>query len=412
MRRGNWVAVLVGVIVAAVFVIPTTANVAYPNKLDDCSRCHGPSQGTYYDNTMSVAVSKTTLAPGEAYIVGIDIVIQTSLSKKDTGYAIEDLGTGTWVAWLDSTAVQSHYDQTMTAPAAAGTYNYRVWGESGPATSDGKTDYDDYTITVQPPQTNGPPTVSQMSNKLGNAGTTMSFAASATDPDLDSLRYTWSFGDGTPFAVGNPVSHTFAKASMYTFVVYVDDLHGHNVSTSATASAAFTLNLVAGWNLVGAPVVGFGYRASNLGLQPGDVVVGYSSATSAYNRSYTVGSSPAFKDFWILPNEGYWIFAGGARVLSLQGLMPTAVQTRSVTVPSLGGWTIFSLASQSTAFKASNVPSWYTGGTVTVVAGYDPATLLYKTWTPGSPAFKDFGLVPGLAYWIYVGASGTMSYAP
>jgi hypothetical protein len=163
---------------------------------------------------------------------------------------------------------------------------------------------------------------------------------------------------------------------------------------------------------VSVPRIGFGYRASNIGLLNGDVVAGYNSGAQSYNRSYTKGVSPAFKDFWIMPNEGYWIFTGQAETLYLQGTDPAGTtQTKVVNVPVTGGWYIFGLASLKTTYKASNVPSWYTGASVQIVAGYDAVTKTYKTWTPGSPPFKDFALVPGQAYWLYVSGSGTLSYA-
>jgi hypothetical protein len=60
--------------------------------------------------------------------------------------------------------------------------------------------------------------------------------------------------------------------------------------------------------------------------------------------------------------------------------------------------------------KASNLKASFTGGTVSVIASYDPITRTYKSYV-GSPP-SDFYLVPGQAYWMYVTASGTLSYSP
>ncbi len=394
---------VVALIVVAAFVIPTTPNLAYPNKVQDCSRCHGPSSGTYYDSTMSITVSKTTLAPDESYVVGIDIVIQTGLTKKETGYAIEDLGTGTFVAYLDSTAVQSHYDQTLTAPTTPGTYNYRVWGESGPATSDGKTDYDDYTITVA--ASNGPPVLTALSNIQVNAGASRSYSATATDPDGDSLRYTWNFGDGTALAVGNPVSHTYVKAGTYTYTVYVDDLHAHNVTGSATASVAFNLNLVAGWNLIGVPLVGYGYKASTLGLSSGDQVVSWDSMTRTY-KTYVVGLP--LNDFDINPSYGYWIFASSAKTLHLYGTIPTTV-TVTINVPTGGGWVLLSILGVNSILHAADLPAKFSGSTLTTVVKWTVATQSYTTYVVGLP-LNNFWLDPGLGFWVYFNGSGTLAY--
>lgn len=397
---------IIAVIAAVAFVMPTATN-AYPNKVQDCSRCHGPSSGTYYEDIMSITVSKTTLTPGENYVVGIDIVIQTGLTKKETGYAIEDLGAGTFLAYLDPTVVQSHYDQTMTAPSSTGTYTYRVWGESGPATSDGKTDYDDYSITVAAPS-NGPPTLTPLSNFQVDAGASRSFSASATDPDNDALRYTWSFGDGSALSVGNPVSHTYAKAGTYTYTVYVDDLHAHNVSSSATASVAFILNLVTGWNLVGVPLTGYGYRASTLGLLPGDIVVAWNMAAQSYRGSYIIGISPTIMDFDIQPGLGYWIYSGTARTLHLFGTIPTTVSL-TITVPAGGGWALLSIVGVNSVFHASDVSTLISGTTLVTLVKWNAGTQSFASYIPGQP-MNNFWLDPGMGFWAYFSGSGVLTY--
>jgi hypothetical protein len=403
----------VALLAAFAFVMPSALNGAYPNKIQDCSRCHGPASGTYYEDIMSISVSKTGLQPGEVYSVGIDIVIQTGLTKRDTGYAIEDLGTSTWPVWLVSTAEQSHYDQTMTAPSTPGTYNYRVWGESGPATSDGKTDYDDYTITVQAPPVNGPPTVIPLANANGAAKMAMSFSASATDPDGDSLTYTWNFGDSTALQVGSSVSHTYLAAGLYTFTVSVDDAHSHNVTASASANVTgpFVLSLVTGWNFVSLPLVGYGYKASTLGLTNGDTVAKWNPATRVY-QSHIVGVP--VNDFTIDASTGYWINApSGTRTLTLYGNVPNATQSKTITVPAGGGWAIIGFASLKTTWHARDVPAMYSiANNITTVARYNPATKSYTSWLSTIPTVNNFLLVPGQAYWILVGASGTLTYAP
>jgi hypothetical protein len=392
------------------FVLPSGANLGYPNKIQDCSRCHGPSAGTYFENIMSITVSKSVLAPGEQYTVGIDIVIQTSLSKKDTGYAIEDLTTSAWPAYVGP-ALQSHYDQLMTAPTSAGTYSYRVWGESGPATSDGKADFDDYMITVQQ-ATNSPPEVTPLANKKMWAGNSTSFSVTATDPDSDSLRYTWSFGDATALQIGQTTTHIYAKAGTYTFTVYVDDLMGHNASSSATASIAFDLPLAVGWNFVAVPVVGFGYKASTIGLATGDMVVGWNTATQSYNQSYIVGISPIVANFAISESTGYWVWAAVAKTLHLYGSVPTTLQIKVFTVPSNGGWVALGYESLITTWHASDIPAMYSGtGEITLVASYNAVTGTYVVFIVGTP-LNNFLLVPGQGCWVWATASGTLTYSP
>ena len=393
------------------FVLPSGANLGYPDKTQDCSRCHGPSAGTYFENIMSITVSKSVLVPGEQYTVGIDIVIQTALSKKDTGYAIEDLTTAAWPA-IGGPALQSHYDQLMTAPTSTGTYSYRVWGDSGPATSDGKTDFDDYTITVQQ-AANGPPVVTPLANKKMWAGNSTSFSVTAIDPDGDSLRYTWNFGDATALQVGQTPTHTYSKAGMFTFTVYVDDLHGHNVSSSATASIAFNLPLVIGWNFVSVPVVGYGYKASTIGLVTGDMVTSWNSTTQKYDKTYIKGISPPTLDFAIAQNAGYWVWVAAAKTLHLYGSVPTTMQSNTFTVPSGGAWLAAGFESLKTTWKASNISAMYSGtGAVTMVAYYNAVTMKYVSWVSAVPTLNNFVLVPGQGYWVWATASGVLTYNP
>jgi len=402
---------MVAALAVLAFILPSGANLGYPNKLKDCSGCHGPSAGTYFEDIMSITVSKSVLAPGEQYTVGIDIVIQTQLSKRQTGYAIQDLASSTWPAY-GGPAEMSHYDQVMAAPTSPGTYSYRVWGESGPATSDGKADFDDYTITVQ--QTANSPPVASFSYTADNL--TVSFDASgSTDPDGTIVAYSWDFGDGGTGSSVNVV-HTYPSEGTYLVTLVVTDNLGatgsQSRSVSVTSPPSFTLNLVAGWNLVTVPPVGYGYKASKLGLLPNDIVVSWDPVTQTYDKTYIVGVSPSFKDFAIAESTGYWIFASVPETLTLQGSMPTSPQSRSITVPASASWVLIGLNSLRTDLKASNIPGMYSGGQVTQVVSYDATTKTYKTWNSVLPAINNFSLVPGDAYWIMVTASGTLTYTP
>jgi PKD repeat protein len=92
-------------------------------------------------------------------------------------------------------------------------------------------------ITVEAPA-NLPPIVSPLSDVSADVGEEITFVASAVDPDGDALDYTWDFGDETPLAAGQMVTHAYAAEGDYLFTVYVDDRNGHNVSVSASANIA------------------------------------------------------------------------------------------------------------------------------------------------------------------------------
>jgi hypothetical protein len=262
---------------------------------------------------------------------------------------------------------------------------------------------------------NSPPNVAARADVRASSGYAMTFSASATDIDGDSLRYTWDFGDLSPLAVGNSIQHTYAGDGDFVCRVYVDDLSGligHNVSVTSWARIhMFDLSLAAGWNLVSVPYIGFGYKASTLGLLTGDVVSGYNPLTRVYDKNFVVGVSPIPLDFLIVPGVGYWVHTSTAETLHLRGMISTTQQSISVNLAAGGGWFIMTLNTLKTTFKASNIPSAYVGGSVTTIAAFNTTTGTYKTYIAGVPP-TDYYLTPGQAYWAFATASGTLTYVP
>jgi hypothetical protein len=174
----------------------------------------------------------------------------------------------------------------------------------------------------------------------------------------------------------------------------------------------FDLKLVKGWNFVSISLTGWNYKASTLGLKTGDVVYGWNSSSGNYDRTYTVGVSPLFKDFYIEESTGYWIFTNGPETLNLCGSLPAPGHQRQVKVPGGGGWVIVGFESLNSSRRASDIPRMYSvDGAVKVVTSYDPETGTYKQYRTGLP-FTDYKLTPGGAYWIWCSADGILSYDP
>ncbi len=173
----------------------------------------------------------------------------------------------------------------------------------------------------------------------------------------------------------------------------------------------FILDLVTGWNFVSVPLVNHNYKASTLGLITGDTVTRWNPATMMY-QNHIVGVP--VNDFTIDPSNGYWInVPSGTRTLTLVGDMPIATQSRTITVPSGGGWAIVGFASFNTSMHARDIPGMYSvAGSITTVASWNPVTKTYTSWLSVIPTINNFALVPGHAYWTLCGASGTLTYTP
>jgi ABC-type transport system substrate-binding protein len=263
---------------------------------------------------------------------------------------------------------------------------------------------------------NHPPEVLPLSDIQGYSGNSMNFSASAIDPDGDSLQYTWDFGDFTPLVVGKNVQHNYSAGGDYVYRVYVDDgtgFMGYNATRSAWAHIKdITLILTKGWNFVTIPPLGYGYKASTLGLNKSDVVCGWNPATGTYDKNYIVGVSPPPLDFTLAPSMGYWVYASLNETIYLYGTVPTTTQTRTVNFLHGSGWVIIGFNSLNTTRKASNIPPMYSGGSITTIASFDNVNKTYKSYIVGGPPPTNFPLVPGQAYWCYCTANGTLTYTP
>jgi hypothetical protein len=121
-------------------------------------------------------------------------------------------------------------------------------------------------------------------------------------------------------------------------------------------------------------------------------------------------------DFAIAPSTGYWINVPiGTRALTLYGSVPTTTQSKTITVPASGGWAILGFLGFNMTRHASDIVKMYSGGnlsTIKSVAYYNPVTKSYTSWLSIIPTVNNFLLVPGQAYWISCGASGTLTYTP
>lgn len=116
-------------VVAAVAAVALTAAVARPAQAlpsykSTCSSCHSATPS----GTVTGTPSKTTLAPGEAYSVNVAVALGASGTS---GYWISSNDALTPAVSLTGGPGASPYAANLTAPAAAGTYTYKLWGAKG-----------------------------------------------------------------------------------------------------------------------------------------------------------------------------------------------------------------------------------------------------------------------------------------
>ena len=105
---------------------------------------------------------------GAAYTVAISIGLTAS---GNTGYHVattDAAGSATnWIAVSGGPGSQTSWTANMTAPAAAGTYYYKVWSAKGKNNSTGQAKYATYSITVPPP----PASTATLTASLAPSGT-------------------------------------------------------------------------------------------------------------------------------------------------------------------------------------------------------------------------------------------------
>jgi parallel beta-helix repeat protein len=177
----------------------------------------------------------------------------------------------------------------------------------------------------------------------------------------------------------------------------------------------YTLHLLHGWNFVSIPLADFVYRASTLGLAPGDVMCKWDSSSQKYSHSYIVGGPPP-TDFEIGLGVGYWIYSAVEKNLTLLGYSPGKYSSYSfgLDVPSGGGWVCIGLTSLDEFRHASDIASYVSGAHAKFLCKYNATSDQYMSYVFGfSPPAFDFNVVPGDAMWMWVDApGGTLSYSP
>jgi peptide/nickel transport system substrate-binding protein len=164
----------------------------------------------------------------------------------------------TWV-WDDGTYNVTMYQPTTnnteimdtvthvwTVPSTVGTYDVYLYVWDGSELPGHNISFGPFPYEIVE---NQPPSLPAISSITANRNVAVSCLATSSDPDGDTLRFTWHWDDGTysvTEATAGPdemvvsmVDHTWTAAGSYLVEVFVDDLTGtagHNVTSSITAT--------------------------------------------------------------------------------------------------------------------------------------------------------------------------------
>ena len=164
----------------------------------------------------------------------------------------------TW-SWDDGTYNVSHYQPTVndtevmdtvmhiwTVPSVTGVYEVFLYLWDGSPLPGHNVSIGPFAYEVAE---NQPPALPNISSITANRNVAVNCLASSSDPDGDTLRFTWHWDDGTysvtegsagpdEMAV-SMVDHTWTASGSFLVEVFVDDLTGkagHNVTANITAT--------------------------------------------------------------------------------------------------------------------------------------------------------------------------------
>ena len=236
------IAVLLTGLAAAILAVtlsPQAAH-AFPSKQQDCTNCHGVGTPA---GTVNAVPSTSTPAAGATYTVLV--TEPANAAGGDTGYWIANstaagvTGTSTGVYAGNDGTLAATRTATMTAPAAAGTYWYKVWAVKGHSDATGVTNFALYSITVVPAAS---VPVSSFTTSVASGAFPLPVTMTDTSTNAPT-SWAWNFGNGTTSTLKSP-SVTYAAAGTYTVTLTASNAIG--AGNTATKVITVTAPVVAG----------------------------------------------------------------------------------------------------------------------------------------------------------------------
>ena len=185
-----------------------------------------------------VVTPPTNLAPavnaGTAATITLPAGASLSGLVSDDGLPAGAAVTSTWTKSSGPGAVTFTNAANPVTTATfdqAGTYVLRLTASDTQLTA-----FNEVTITVNPPIVtpgNSPPTAAANGPYTGTVGVPVTFNGSGSNPDGQTLIFSWSFGDGAT-ALGASATHVYSTANTYTATLTVSD--GQLSATSSTTA--------------------------------------------------------------------------------------------------------------------------------------------------------------------------------
>ena len=375
-------AIAVAAVLAAAIAAPAEAS---PSKTTVCTSCHsGAASGT-----VTATPSTSTPAAGATYTVAITIGLTSSGS---TGYHIastDAAGTATtWTAVYSAIGAQTSWTATMTAPATAGTYYYKVWCAKGPNNATGMAKAALYSITVPAPTptaaiTSLTPTHAQTGASVVIAGTNLGSGGTVRFGTTAATTTAWS-----ATSVTATVPASLAAGATTVTVTPAGGAASNAVAFTVDAPPAPTAALTSLSPTSGPVGATLTITGTNLGASGAVTVGGVTAATTAWSATSITCTVPAgltvgSRSVIVTPTGGaasnallFSVTLPPAPTAAITSLTPTHAQTgASVVIAGTnlgsGGTVRFgTTAATTTAWSATSVtatvPASLAAGATTV----------------------------------------------
>ncbi|MEN8614415.1 S8 family serine peptidase [Dehalogenimonas sp. THU2] len=272
---------------------------------------------------------------------------------------------------------------------------------------------DSETITVTVNEVNVAPVLAEIGAISGDELVEITFTATAADADLPADILTFSLADGAGGSIPAGASITAdgvftwtpteaQGGAVYTFDVVVSDgsLSDSETITVTVPAETSTLELIAGWNFIGLPVIPVSTDISDVLAGIIDkVVIVWSYDGAAWTR-YIPGVASSLTQ--MTSGVGYWINLSEAATLTVSGTIPPS---NDITLTA--GWNLISLG---TAPGDPDIGTVLAGiiDDVVIVWHYDGVTGIWTRFIPGSPATLT-EMTQGNAYWVYMSSPRTLT---